>query len=102
MGGGNSYNPQPVPDWQKPLTSFFTRDPNAPPPKMKKVEDLEDDEGMEVDEEKGEKVKDKGKGKGKGKSTKKTEDEENEAPETKEEEEVEEKKPQKNGLISDS
>ena len=22
--GGNGYNPQPTPDWQKPLTSFFT------------------------------------------------------------------------------
>ena len=24
-GGGNSYNPQPTPEWQKPLTSFFTK-----------------------------------------------------------------------------
>jgi len=24
-GGGNTYNPQPTPEWQKPLTSFFTR-----------------------------------------------------------------------------
>ena len=23
--GGNSYNPQPTPEWQKPLTSFFKR-----------------------------------------------------------------------------
>merc|ERR1711909_181450 len=62
--GGNSYNPQPTPDWQKPLTSFFKRDPNAPPPKKK----IEDDE---LEEEKTPKDKGKGKGKGKGKRKKK-------------------------------
>jgi len=76
-GGGNSYNPQPVPGWQKPLTSFFKRDPNAPPPKMRDEE--EEDEETKT-------PKDKGKGKGKGKSSKKVEkeeDEENEPPKKK-------------------
>ena len=44
-GGGNSYCPQPTPDWQQPLTSFFKRDPNAPPPKMR---DEEENEEMDV------------------------------------------------------
>ena len=26
--GGDSYNPQPVPAWQKPLTAFFKADQN--------------------------------------------------------------------------
>merc|ERR1712204_32010 len=76
-GGGNSYNPQPTPGWQKPLTSFFKRDPNAPPPKMRDEE--EEDEETKT-------PKDKGKGKGKGKSSKKVEkeeDEENEPPKKK-------------------
>ena len=52
-GGGAGYNPmgQPVPNWQKPLTSFFKSDPSALlplPPKMK-------DEGVENDEESQEK-----------------------------------------------
>lgn len=110
-GGGNSYNPQPTPDWQKPLTSFFTRDPNAPPPKMKDEDDLEDETKP---------VKDKGKGKGKsskkkGEDVNKEEDEENEPPKkitkSNEVKNVEEggssdksdsSKLQKNGLISDS
>merc|ERR1712192_342956 len=57
--GGNGYNPQPTPDWQKPLTSFLIADPNKPPPKMKEVSEEGD-----ID------VK-KGKGKGKGKKSKK-------------------------------
>ena len=51
-GGGAGYNPmgQPVPGWQKPLTSFFKSDPNAqPPPKMKDEE--VDGEGDEEDGE---------------------------------------------------
>merc|ERR1712204_60526 len=96
-GGGNSYNPQPTPDWQKPLTSFFKRDPNAPPPKMKDDTD-DDDENEET------KVpKDKGKGKGK-KSTKKNdesvemmeEDGENEPP--KKENKEKSSKLKKNGV----
>ena len=43
-GGGNSYNPQPTPEWQKPLTSFFTKLPSK-----------DQDEDMEMDEEAGEK-----------------------------------------------
>ena len=42
--GGNSYCPQKTPGWQMPLTSFFSRDTNAPPPKAKEVEEDEDDE----------------------------------------------------------
>jgi hypothetical protein len=61
-GGGNTYNPQPTPEWQKPLTSFFTRDPNVPV-KEKKTDDEEMDK-EEID------IKGKGKGKGKGKSSK--------------------------------
>ena len=44
-GGGNSYCPQPTPDWQQPLTSFFKRDPHATPPKMR---DEEENEEMDV------------------------------------------------------
>ena len=44
-GGGAGYNPmgQPVPGWQKPMTSFFKSDPNGPPPppKMKDEDDEE-------------------------------------------------------------
>ena len=38
-GGGASYNPlgQPVPGWQKPMTSFFTRNPNTPPLRGRKI-----------------------------------------------------------------
>ena len=38
--GGNSFNPKLCPGWQKPLTSFLTGYPNAPPPKMKEPEDV--------------------------------------------------------------
>merc|ERR1712096_93322 len=89
---GNSYNPQPTPDWQKPLTSFFVKDPNKPPPKIKDEDEAEKD----VKE-----VKDKGKGKGKGKSSKKEEkleeDEENLAPNKK----TDASSLQKNGVVSD-
>ena len=101
--GGNSYNPQPTPDWQKPLTSFFQRDPNAPPPKMKKHDEDEEDGSPEP----------KNKGKGKGKSSKKgqEEDEENEPPKKMISDEVIEREAEvlkdkgslkKNGVISDS
>merc|ERR1711909_231021 len=73
--GGHGYNPQPTPDWQKPLTSFFQRDPNAPPPKMKKHGEDEEDDSPEP--------KNKGKGKGKSSNMSKkqhVEDEENEPP----------------------
>ena len=46
-GGGAGYNPmgQPVPGWQKPMTSFFKSDPSkVPKPKMKEeIEGGEDD-----------------------------------------------------------
>merc|ERR1712218_385132 len=42
--GGNGYNPQPTPDWQKPLTSFFTPDPNKPPSMMKEASEEGDGE----------------------------------------------------------
>ena len=53
-GGGNSYNAQPTPGWQKKLTNFFQRDPNAPPPKEK---NKEEGEGKEDNVEKVEKDK---------------------------------------------
>ena len=40
--GGNSYCPQPTPGWQQGINSFFKRDPNAPPPKMKDDEDMKE------------------------------------------------------------
>ena len=101
--GGNSYNPQPTPDWQKPLTSFFQRDPNAPPPQIKKHDEDEEEGSSEP----------KNKGKGKGKSSKKgqEEDEENEPPKKMISDEVIEREAEvlkdkeshkKNGVISDS
>ena len=101
--GGNSYCPQPTPGWQQGINSFFKRDPNAPPPKMKDDEDMkEEEEVIKASEEKG-----KGKGKGKRSSKKKVaEDEENEPPNKKDKDEDEgeaTKEPQKNGIIdSDS
>ena len=48
-GGGAGYNPmgQPVPGWQKPLTSFFKSDPNVPPPPKMKDEEVEVEGGEE-------------------------------------------------------
>ena len=66
-GGGNAYNPQPTPDWQKPLTSFFTRDPNKP---SQKEEDEEVDKEKEVDREQKREEKWRNRGKGKGKKSK--------------------------------
>merc|ERR1719369_2766259 len=42
--GGNSYNPQPTPNWQKPLTSFFVPDPSRRPPKMQDDQDEQSEE----------------------------------------------------------
>ena len=108
--GGNSYCPQPTPGWQQGINSFFKRDPNAPPPKMKDDEDMKEAEEInKASEEKG-----KGKGKGKRSSKKKVaEDEENEPPNKKDKGKNDEsegedegeatKEPQKNGIIdSDS
>ena len=55
-GGGASYNPlgQPVPGWQKPMTSFFTRNPNTPPSNRKEDTDdtdKEDKENIDDDQE---------------------------------------------------
>merc|ERR1711881_5112 len=71
-GGGAGYNPmgQPVPGWQKPLTSFFKSDPNAPPPSKMKDEEVEG-EGGEEDRESWVKSK---------KPRKTVEDEENDPP----------------------
>ena len=87
LGGGSSgasYNPlgQPVPGWQKPMTSFFTRNPNTPPSKRK--EDTDD-----TDKEDKENIDD---------------DQENEPPKKKEKEEPKDDvvKAQKNGIIDDS
>ena len=85
-GGGVGYNSmgQPVHGWQKPMTSFFQVDPNAPTLKRKES-DKETDEEHKLDTGKVE------------------EDEENESPLKKEKEspkDVTEAK--KNGIIDDS
>ena len=81
-GGGAGYNPlgQPVPGWQKPMTSFFKMDPNAPSVKRK------DDEKQVKETEK------------------EDEDEENEPPLKKEKESPKDevKEVKKNGIIDDS
>jgi hypothetical protein len=59
----NSYNPQPVPAWQKPLTAFFKTDQNIFP--------LKDEEEDVIEEAKAPKAKEKGKVKGEVKSPEK-------------------------------
>merc|ERR1719222_172200 len=90
--GGNGYNPQPTPDWQKPLTSFFVPDPNKPPPKMKEASEEGDIDAKKI------------KGKGKGKKSRKEEQEQEGQEEAGVDEEKENKKQkiERNGVISDS
>ena len=47
--GGNSYQPQPTPDWQKKVDSFFIKDPSKPPSTMQNnlQEELDKEEEME-------------------------------------------------------
>ena len=76
--GANYNNTQSTPDWQKPLTSFFRWDPNAPPPKMKDDDKVEEMEENKAPKDKGIEKENSSKKKGETDEMVVEEDEENE------------------------